>query len=69
MYVPPIEDFDDKEDDDADEKPPVRSDEAKEEIGSRSSSGFDGDRSHAETGLIDEEDDEDSSPHVDDEGR
>ena len=66
MYVPPIEDFDDKEDDDADEKPPVSPDEAKEG-GSRSSSGFDGDRSHAETGLIDEEDDEDSSPHVDDE--
>lgn len=67
MYVPPIEDFDDKDADDSDEKAPASVEES-EGGGSKGMTELSGDRAHAETGLADEEgDEEEESPHIEDE--
>lgn len=67
MYVPPIEDFDDKDADDSDEKVPASVEES-EGGGSKGMTDLSGDRAPAETGLVDEEgDEEEESPHIEDE--
>jgi len=67
MYVPPIEDFDDKDADDSDEKAPASVEES-EGSSSKGMTDLSGDRAHAETGLADEEgDEEEESPHIEDE--